>query len=332
MNAEYYKKRWQAVFYCIDPHGPNYSYKKAASLLKISKTSVHRWVCRYKQTGTLNDVPKSGRLRATQPKHEKLIDRQIAKNPPKLVTSIQQALSKQGCDVTARTVQRRLSEKSVIFGPVTTKPLLSELHRQKRLQFAEENINRDWSNVIFTDEASFSAYSYSKKVWRLKGKKSIVRTVKHPVKVHAWGCFSERGFGKIYIFTGNLNALRMVHIYKTALLASAAMWFSSVDEWVLQEDNDPKHTATLSKVWKKDQKLVMLNWPASSPDLNPIENVWGLIKARLRENPAFSQKQLTRRLRAHWGTLSAEYAENLAKSCTKRMRDVLHRKGDFIIY
>lgn len=52
-------------------------------------------------------------------------------------------------------------------------------------------------------------------------------------------------------------------------------------KFIFQQDNDPKHTSKLSKVYfeKKDMKLLL--WLSQSPDLNPIEALWALIKEEL---------------------------------------------------
>jgi len=126
------------------------------------------------------------------------------------------------------------------------KALLTADHIERRKEWAERNKDRDWSKVLFTDESTFHTYQTPRRVWRMKGTKVYRKTWKHPGKVHVWGCFSVHGFGKIHPFTGNLNAIRLIHIYQTSLLPSIAAMEEHVSDVVLQEDNDSKHKSKLA--------------------------------------------------------------------------------------
>ena len=55
------------------------------------------------------------------------------------------------------------------------------------------------------------------------------------------------------------------------------------DQITFQHDNDPKHTSNLVKKYLLDQDYEVINWSPLSPDLNPIENMWILLKRRLNE-------------------------------------------------
>lgn len=138
--------------------------------------------------------------------------------------------------------------------------MLSEKHASRRLAWAQENIDRAWSNVVFSDEASVWGFTIIPRVWCSSRYQFVQRTVKHRIKVHLWGCLSQKGFGVLYLFTGSLNAPRMVEIYKKALLPTAERQFISKDEkWILQEDNDPKHRSRLCTDWKWENDIITLD-------------------------------------------------------------------------
>jgi len=101
------------------------------------------------------------------------------------------------------------------------------------------------------------------------------RCVKHPPKIHAQDCFSKEGFGKLLFFKKNLTGPRLIELYERGLLPTALEQFrENKDDWILMEDNGPKHTSKVAKNWKIANDLNRLPWPSQSPDLNPIENVF----------------------------------------------------------
>ena len=68
------------------------------------------------------------------------------------------------------------------------------------------------NQVIFTDEITVRLNCVKGMAWDLPEKKKVVRTVKHPVKVNVWGCFSSKRFGRVVCFKENLNAELMCDI------------------------------------------------------------------------------------------------------------------------
>ncbi len=57
--------------------------------------------------------------------------------------------------------------------------------------------------------------------------------------------------------------------------------------WILQQDNDAKHTSCSTKEWLKKNKVNVLEWPSQSSDLNATERTWS--KQFIRGNPSTSQ-------------------------------------------
>lgn len=118
--------------------------------------------------------------------------------------------------------------------------------------------------IIFTNKASFWARSLITWAWSIDFpiNRFLQRNDKHTVKVHIriWGCFSKHGFGILHLFINNLNAKKMLKIYKKALLFSVERWFGRTNQnWILQEDNEPKHRSGLCTQWKEESDINQLD-------------------------------------------------------------------------
>jgi hypothetical protein len=157
--------------------------------------------------------------------------------------------------------------------------------------------------------------------------------VKHLQKVHVCGCFSILGFGKLICFERNLDSLFMYNIYERGLLTSASEFFGAENiEWILQEDNDPKHRSKICKRWKEENEVTVLPWPSISSDQNPIENVWQLLKIKISKKNIHITRRLKMELTKEWNQLSIELAKNLVDSMEKRVAALIEVKGDYTMY
>jgi len=83
---------------------------------------------------------------------------------------------------------------------------------------------------------------------------------------------------------------------------------------VFQQDNDSKHTSKLAEKRFNEHGIEVMEWPARSPDLNPIENLWAHIKKRLRDDypeAPTSAMELWNRVREIWDDIDPEYCRKL---------------------
>lgn len=110
------------------------------------------------------------------------------------------------------------------------------------------------------------------------------------------------------------------------------MFGNDFDNSILQEDNDPKHRSRKCTHFKENNNIEILPWPSMSPDINPIENVWGLMKMKIARKWKSSLKSSTRLLQATWKELPLQLAENLVDSLPTRISMLIERKGDYIGY
>ena len=125
----------------------------------------------------------------------------------------------------------------------------------------------------------------------------------------------------------------MCTISENGLLPSAQKLFGEDNSsWTLQEDNDPKHRSKLAKEWKARNSIIELPWPSMSPDQNPIENVWNVMKINVGKKRIRTAKGLREELKSEWYNFSKNLAENLVKSMERRVQSLIHMNSDYTLY
>jgi len=154
----------------------------------------------------------------------------------------------------------------------------------------------------------------------------MVERVPHSERVSLWGCFSARGVGQAEIFVGEFDAKRYVDILQHNLIQTA-MHFYPGEYWWFQQDNAPQHTSHLAQRWFHNHGVDLLDFPPYSPDLNPIENLWSILKARVEARLARTTDEVERVLKEEWETLDKELLTSLAHSMPTRCAAVVANHG-----
>ena len=101
------------------------------------------------------------------------------------------------------------------------------------------------------------------------------------------------------------------------------------------QDNDPKHTPKFTMKHLKKQKFSTMKWPPQSPDLNPIENMWAILKQRLFKNydhPPNGMLELWERTNEVWRRMAIAECNKCIETMPKRCADVIKNKGYWINY
>lgn len=231
------------------------------------------------------------------------------------------------------------------------RPYLTPIHAAKRLNWAltyRHFTPRDWKRVFWSDETTVKRGQGARKEWTFiprdqlqnrdhgiqmtlsKGKQS---------KQMFWAYFSgtPRKTGLIPLY-GDPNAQRkgitkeVIHnLYRGILPTLLAN-----EDAIFQYDNAPTHTAYIVQELLRELGVNVMDWPPYSPDLNPIENLWALLKADilrlrpwLREMPNNQETwaELVDTAQYAWENLTVHHFVNLAETMPHRVEEVIKYEG-----
>ena len=321
----------------------NYTSKSISEISRIvcvDRHSVRRIIKANEEQGR-RVFKKRGPRHKINGENLDMLLRHSQENPCKSSFELRNYLEQKGILVSDRTVRRHLVSSGRKARRPIKKQLLTAKMKERRLEWAmmyQDWKKEDWQRVLFSDEVQFHAQGQSSQwVRRSKGEaitqKHIRQVAKFPQKVMFWGSFSYNGVGSLLPIEGTMNADKYIKVVHDKIKEDMMDAFPA-NNGIFQQDLAPCHRAKkVTRSFAKN-KIEVLFWPGNSPDLNPIENLWSIVKSEQKKRDSGTKDKLTQVVIDIWfnNTNIPQYCKTLVDSMPSRVQQLIKNNGGHINY
>jgi transposase len=211
---------------------------------------------------------------------------------------------------------------------------LTPVQKANRLAWCqnEQRLGRDWSKVFVTDESYFWLGDDGRPLWRRRGERGPdvqVQLNKFPKKLMVFAGFSMVYKSAIILIThGTVTAESYVDdlIDQSGLIPDLNNIYGARG-WTFMQDGASAHTAASTMDYLRLYCDVLEDWPSGSPDLNPIENVWALMKRKVGAVQCQSIEDLGDIIIETWNSITQQEMTNLMMSMPTRIQATIDAQG-----
>ncbi len=320
----------------VEQYQKGVSQRKIAKSLKLSSSTVHNIIQRFRESGTIS-VRKGQGWKTTLDARDLQALRQHCityRNATvmEITTWAQEYFQK---TLSVNTIHRAIRRCRLKLYRTKQKPYLNMIQKRRRFLWAKAHLKwtvAKWKTVLWSDESKFEVLfgKLGRHVIRTKEDKDnpscYQRSVQKPASLMVWGCMSACGMGSLHIWKGTINAEMYIQVLEQHMLPSRRRLFQG-RPCIFQHDNAKPHTASITTSWLR-RRIRVLKWPACSPDLSPKETIWRIIKRKMRQRRPKIVEQLEACIRQEWDNIPIPKLEQLVSSVPRRLQTVIKRRGD----
>lgn len=301
--------------------------KVLAERFNINERTVYRFLNKWRANTPVEDIREPGRPPIVNSSNRTTLARLVAGDP--LATSKELAAEiefQTGEACTSKTIRNTLHSMGYKSSIPRVVPLLTDTMKEKRVVWARENQNRDWNCVLFTDETIIQLQANVTRAWHKNRDRPNIARPKYPKKAMFWGGVSRNFKTELHLIDGTVTAASYITLLREKILP----WIrrQRKGNLIFQQDNAPAHTARATTQFFAEEKVDVLDWPSNSPDLNPIENIWGILKRNVDKRRPQTLNDLISIAKEEWKKISLSTVKACIDSMPKRLNDAIQRKGE----
>ena len=200
-------------------------------------------------------------------------------------------------------------------------PPLDKQHREHRKQFAARMKGPLPFWVAFSDESTFTQDLRTGKVWRRRGEdlpEYYVEIKAHPISCMFWACIAFNYKSEIIPFETSVTSESYIQMLEDNNVLNK-LKKNLKPNFAFMQDGAPPHTAKKTKEILEGKVQFISDWPALSPDLNPIEHLWSLVKKMLKGMRFSNRAELIIAVKQAWEKIPMDIINKLVSSWSARL-------------
>ena len=333
------KEKRNAVILLLNSGLKNYSIAKR---LQMSERTVQKIIKRYRDTGSVDDKPRSGRPKsACSSKNIKNIKDKIRRNPNRSMRQMakEHKISKgsvrnivknnlklhpyriqKAQKPTEQANSSRVAKSKALITRLSNGALLNTLWTDEKLFTVEQAFNKQNNRILASSIANASD--------------RIVERCAHPASVMVWAGVTSRFKTPLIFVEPGVKIDKHYYIDKileAVVIPWARKTFKS-KKWLFQQDGAPAHTARLTQKWFRDNLIDFISkeeWPGYSPDLNPMDfSVWGYLENKACATPHKNLNSLKASLIREWNKMPLDMLRATVEAVPTRLKACINSNGN----